>query len=484
MYSRTEKRKGLSLHAKVTGWGIAILLVTLLSVGIATVAGRWTVRAFDTLLSDNASCYAVQDAIKAETKAFARYVREPAQESAQTYLEACAAAKKSLDALPFDYSQIGEERYARTWNLLQGYAGYQEARDAFLQLSASAEGYVEQMYHIMTLQDYLAEYALRLTQATLEQESTVYHDRTVWLERLPVLYLALLALALALVLVLLQVLSSTVVRPLLQLAQASRSIAKNDFSGADLPVRSQDEVGRLTRTFNQMKHAMAEYLSTQEALHREEVRNLALEKDLEHTRLEVLKSQVNPHFLFNTLNMISCMARTTDEMIVRLGSLFRHNLRTKQQEITLEEELEGLDDYIYLQQMRFDGRITVEKKIEVDPAVVRLPSFTLQPVVENAFSHGLKSCEEGGRILLRVWQKDGMLILTVADNGRGMDAAELKALQQKIRQSEQTGRSIGLGNIFRRITMLYPAGGMQVYSRPGHGTVIRFEIPQRQEEAE
>ena len=489
MYSRTEKRKGLSLHAKVTGWGIAILLVTLLSVGIATVAGRWTVRAFDTLLSDNASCYAVQDAIKVETKAFARYVREPSQESAQSYLEACAAAEKSLDALPFDYSQIGEERYARTWNLLQGYAGYQEARDAFLQLSASAEGYVEQMYHIMTLQDYLAEYALRLTQATLEQESTVYHDQTVWLERLPVLYLALLALALALVLVLLQVLSSTVVRPLLQLAQASRSIAENDFSGADLPVRSQDEVGRLTRTFNQMKHAMAEYLSTQEALHREEVRNLALEKELEHTRLEVLKSTVNPHFLFNTLNMISCMARledagTTDEMIVRLGSLFRHNLRTKQQEITLEEELEGLDDYIYLQQMRFDGRITVEKKIEVDPAAVRLPSFTLQPVVENAFSHGLKSCEEGGRILLRVWQKDGMLILTVADNGRGMDAAELKALQQKIRQSEQTGRSIGLGNIFRRITMLYPAGGMQVYSRPGHGTVIRFEIPQRQEEAE
>ena len=100
---------------------------------------------------------------------------------------------------------------------------------------------MEQMYHIMTLQDYLAEYALRLTQATLEQESTVYHDRTVWLERLPVLYLALLAVALVLVLVLLQVLSSTVVRPLLQLAQASRSIAENDFSGADLPVRSQDD---------------------------------------------------------------------------------------------------------------------------------------------------------------------------------------------------------------------------------------------------
>ena len=247
-------------------------------------------------------------------------------------------------------------------------------------------------------------------------------------------------------------------------------------------------MGQLTGTFNQMKHAMADFLTTQNALHREEVRNLALEKDLEHTRLEVLKSQVNPHFLFNTLNMISCMARledaeTTDKMIVSLGNLFRHNLRTKQQEITLEEELEPLEDYIYLQQMRFDGRIEVEKQILVDPAAVRLPSFTLQPIIENAFSHGLKSCEEGGRILLRVWQQGSRLILTVADNGKGMSEEELAALQTKIRQSEQTGKSIGLGNIFRRVSMLYPDGSMKIFSREGHGTVIRFEIPQKKQEA-
>ena len=217
------------------------------------------------------------------------------------------------------------------------------------------------------------------------------------------------------------------------------------------------------------------------------MRNLTLQNDLEHTRLEVLKSQVDPHFLFNTLNMISCMARledasATDQMIVRLGSLFRHNLRTKAQVIPLEEELDGLDDYIYLQQMRFDGRITVEKEVLVDPAAVRVPSFTLQPIVENAFSHGLKACEEGGRILLRVWQRDDRLFLTVADNGRGMSPQELDALQQKIRRSEQTGKSIGLGNIFRRVSMLYPDGSMKIFSREGHGTVVRFEIPQKSQE--
>ena len=481
-------RGGISLRRRVTAWLAAILLVTMLSNGIATVVGQWAVRAFDALLADNAACYTVQDAIKDETQAFARYVRQPTSESEQAYTAACAAAEQSLAALPFDYARIGAERYARTWNLLQGYEGYRQERDAFLRLSPSADTYIERMYHVMALQDYLAEYALRLTQATLEQENTLYSSTAAHIRHLPWLYLGLFLTAAALMVLLVRGLSRAVVRPLLELAQASRSIAEGDLSGPDLPIKSSDEVGRLTGTFNQMKHAMAQQLSTQQALHREEVRNLALEKDLEHTRLEVLKSQVNPHFLFNTLNMISCMARledaeTTDKMIVSLGNLFRHNLRTKQQEVTLEEELDGLEDYIYLQQMRFDGRITVEKQILVDPARARLPSFTLQPVIENAFSHGLKACEEGGRILLRVWRQGRMLYVTVADNGKGMTEEELAALSEKMRQSEQTGKSIGLGNIFRRVSMLYPdTGKMQVFSRAGHGTVIRFEIPQGEEE--
>lgn len=483
-----QRVRGLSLRRKVTGWLGAILAVTLVSIGMATAVGRWTSTAFDAMLADNSACYTVQDALAAETKAFSRMVREPSRENTEEYQTACEITEASLAELPFDYEKIGEDRYARTWNLLQGYAGYQKYRDAFLQMTPAADTYVDQMYRVMELQDYLSEYALRLTQATLEQENAAYSAQADQLEQLPWVYLGLFLMALALMLVLLDMLSRAVVRPLLALARASRSIADNDFSGQDLPVHSQDEVGRLTGTFNQMKHAMQEHLATLNALHREEVRNLALEKDLDHTRMEMLKSQVNPHFLFNTLNMISCMARledaeTTDKMIVSLGSLFRHNLRTKQQEVTLEEELDGLEDYIYLQQMRFDGRITVEKQILVDPARARLPSFTLQPVIENAFSHGLKACEEGGRILLRVWRQGRMLYVTVADNGKGMTEEELAALSEKMRQSEQTGKSIGLGNIFRRVSMLYPdTGKMQVFSRAGHGTVIRFEIPQGEEE--
>ena len=212
---------------------------------------------------------------------------------------------------------------------------------------------------------------------------------------------------------------------------------------------------------------------------------LELKRSLEHTQLEMLRSQIEPHFLFNTLNMISCMARleeaaTTDRMILSLSNLFRYNLRTKSQEVWLDEELQVLEDYLYLQKMRFDGRMTCRTILRVDPARVRLPAFTLQPVVENAFHHGLKFMEAGGRVTLRIWQEDGKVIVSIADNGRGMTPEELAALPEKISSSAETGRGIGLGNICRRIHMLYPEDGeFHIYSRAGKGTVVQLVIPQR-----
>ena len=180
-----QRVRGLSLRRKVTGWLGAILAVTLVSIGMATAVGRWTSTAFDAMLADNSACYTVQDALAAETKAFSRMVREPSRENTEEYQTACEITEASLAELPFDYEKIGEERYARTWNLLQGYAGYQKYRDAFLQMTPAADTYVDQMYRVMELQDYLSEYALRLTQATLEQENAAYSAQADQLEQLP-----------------------------------------------------------------------------------------------------------------------------------------------------------------------------------------------------------------------------------------------------------------------------------------------------------
>lgn len=484
-----DRKKGwsrVSLRRKVMVWFLAILSVLIVTLGTVIAISQTTFDETDLLLQDNVICCDAQEAIENEQKAFESYIREASQENMRNYQEACAASRRCVGALPFDCGAIGEERYARTWNIVHGYEGYREARDRLIAMEPDAEGYVDELYRVRQMQEYLSDYALRLVQVTLEENNHAYTAKVMLFEILPWFFLLLLGAAVLVVVYIMRLLSVSVVRPTLLMAGESRRIAENDFSGPDLEVRSADEMGELTAAFNRMKHATAEHISTLEALHREEVSRLETEKNLERTRLEMLKSQVNPHFLFNTLNMISCMARleeaeTTNRMILALGNLFRYNLRTKAQEVYLEQELEALEDYIYIQQMRFDGRVRYRRIIRVDEGKVRIPSFTLQPLAENAFVHGLGYKEEKGSITLRIWQEDGAVIVSMADNGKGMTDRELEELRRKISRSEQTGRGIGLGNISRRIAMLYPEGGLRIYSRPGRGTVIQLVIPQERE---
>lgn len=475
----------ISIRHKVMTWVIAILLLVGISVSVSIVALEVMIKDYEGLSIDNYKCYEVQKAIDSERNTFLDLTREPTQRNRDRFTKACAKTQQCISALPMDYSEIGEDRYARTWNLKNGYYGYVEYRNKLLAMDPSDETYAAELYRVVEMQDSLLEYSLRLIQETMEYGNRHYNNQKDLMHQVPVVLIILSAIALIFVFCILRMLTAMVVKPLLLLAKESRSIAVNDFSGKDLHAKSQDEVGELIRSFNRMKHAMADYIATREQLHKEAMEKLEMEKHMEHIRLEMLRSQVNPHFLFNTLNMISCMARledaeVTDKMTVSLGNLFRYNLRTKEQIVYLEQELDALDEYVYIQQMRFDGRVVCKKDVRVDPFSVQIPSFTLQPIVENALSHGMKAKEEGGRVLLRIWQEGSMLIISVMDNGQGMNLEERAALHQKILDSEKTGRSIGLGNIYRRMAVLYPEGEMKVYSKEGRGTIIQLKIPQKE----
>lgn len=475
----------LSIQQKVMTWVVAILLVVALSVTISIVAVGIMIQDYEDLSIDNYKCYEVQKAIDAERNTFLDLTREGTQRNRERFSKACVKTQQCIAALPMDYSDIGEDRYARTWNLRNGYYGYTYYRDALLAMHPADEDYVQELYRVIEMQDTLSEYSLRLIQVTMEYGNRHYMSQQDFLMFTPIILITLSIVALVIVFYILKLMTTAVVNPLMMLADESRSIAANVFSRPDLVPKSQDEIGELMLAFNRMKHAMADYIATQAQLHKEAMEKLEMEKNMEHIRLEMLKSQVNPHFLFNTLNMISCMARledaeTTDKMIVALGSVFRYNLRTKEQEVYLEQELDALEDYLYIQQMRFDSRITYKKDIRVDSYTVRIPSFTLQPIVENALTHGMKAKEENGRILLKIWQEKNILTISVMDNGQGMNAEERATLHQKILNSEKTGRSIGLGNIYRRMAMLYPDGALRVYSKEGRGTIIQLKIPQKE----
>lgn len=494
MFSFKTKWNRLSVRLKVLFMVSIICVITMLMLSFYFTVQDDLMDDYSRLMDNNVICYEFQEAIEQERSAFVTYIRLRSGENLALYHDACEATREALEALPFDYGEIGQERYARTWNILNGYEGYTPYRDAVIESAPDAPGFTEAFYQVQDMQENLSDYALSLVQLTLEEGNEIYSERDRLFRLLPILHVMHALMAAGTVFGVIWLISRNVMRPMLSMVKQTRSFEKGDFSADDLPVESDDEIGQLVAEFNRMKHGLADYIKTLEernrmavTLHQQELAQMELEKNLDRTRLEMLKSQVNPHFLFNTLNMISCMARledaaTTDRMILSLGNLFRYNLRTTEQEVYLEQEMDALADYVYIQQMRLDSRVSCHSHIRVDASRVKIPSFTLQPVVENAFVHGLAAKEADGRITLRIWQEGQNLIVSIADNGRGMTAEELEALKGKLRRSELTSRGIGLGNICRRIEMMYEGGAYHIYSNPGRGTVIQFIIPQKKEE--
>lgn len=464
MFSKIKNRwMAISLKRKLRTFSIMVAMVMGMSIAINMLVLDFSMDSLNVILNDNSICYEVQEAIEREVTAFQEYMINRNWENAKEYRLACAQSEDRINALPFDYRSMSEERYARTWNIKNGYEGYKVYRDQVFQMRPEGREYVDRLYRVYRMQEYLQTYARRLMQASLREGKESYQENVPVLYRLPYLIMICSIFMVVTAVCLARFLSNTLISPLVKLAGASREIARNDFDGEDIEVSNQDEMGELVRAFNRMKHATKGYINTlkekneiAERLHKEEVERIEMEKRLDAARLELLKSQINPHFLFNTLNMISCTAKledaqTTERMISSLGNLFRYNLKTSEQEVALERELKIVRDYMYIQQMRFGSRIQYDSEIRVDGARTLIPAFTLQPLVENAVIHGISKKEEGGRIFLRIWRQGERMIVSVADTGLGMTQEALEGLLTAMKGHRTAKIGIGLGNIYKRV---------------------------------
>jgi two-component system LytT family sensor kinase len=201
------------------------------------------------------------------------------------------------------------------------------------------------------------------------------------------------------------------------------------------------------------------------------------ERLLLHARMEALQNQINPHFLFNTLNSISSLVRFDPDMardvIFKLATILRRLLNSSEAFAPLREEFEFIDNYLDIEVVRF-GRDKLRVVKELDPASldVVVPSMLLQPLVENSIKHGLGPKVEGGSIYLRSRVVDSRLIIEVEDDGVGMGGAQLEE------SSSWPGMGIGMANISERLQVLYgDTARMTIDSHEGKGTLIRIRLP-------
>lgn len=192
------------------------------------------------------------------------------------------------------------------------------------------------------------------------------------------------------------------------------------------------------------------------------------------SRIEALASQINPHFLFNTLASISSLIRSNPEtarmLIVRLSGLLRRLLRSQDHFVTLGEELDSIDEYLDIECVRFGPQLRVDKDIAPDTLDILVPSMILQPLVENSIKHGLSPKVGGGRITLRSRRAAHGTTIEVIDDGLGV------APDSPAPSGAPAG--IGLRNVRERLTVIYGSGAqLTLDSTPGRGTCARVEIP-------
>lgn len=481
------KWQALSIEQKSSFFTKLIFFLFLIVVLFDIWVVRFSVFDFNKILEENLESGTLLECVQEETQLFAEYTKNRKKSTEKELNMAMKNTRRAVEDLPYDYGSIGEKRFNKTWAIRNFYEVYQEKRDAFFRMKGYGSEYVASLYEVYDMQEYLQKYARELMSETLHNGNDIYREKVPGLMRIPVFMVLLGGILLIGVVQQTELLKKSITEPILELAKASKRIGANDFSGEDIKTDSQDELGELVHAFNKMKYATGEYIQaleekrkTLDLLHQEELERLSLEKHLELTRMELLKNQINPHFLFNTLNVIGGMANleeafTTEKMIGALSSIFRYNLKTTDPLVLLVQEIKVVEDYMYLQEMRFGGRISYEFCWLVNPERIMVPVYTFQPLVENAIIHGLSKKEEGGKIRIRIWEKEEMLFITVGDTGVGMEQEELSALRNKLNSGENKG--IGLGNIYKRITSMYQGGELLVFSKKNAGTVIRIKIP-------
>ncbi|MBT2282260.1 sensor histidine kinase [Paenibacillus polymyxa] len=304
--------------------------------------------------------------------------------------------------------------------------------------------------------------------AVIQKESGEMLTFTIWFAVLCMVGIAILAV----------LLSYRITRPLIQLKHHMIRVEQGDFSQR-VAHFSNDEFGQMSRGFNRMM----------EEIHRlfNEVFLLGIQE--REAELSALQSQMNPHFIYNTLESINMMAirqkhAEVSDMVTALGKLLRYTIDKVDRMVPLGEELAFVQSYVRIQQVRYNGKLEVNYDIEEEITECVIPKLILQPLVENAVYHGIEGQEDGGMIWISALKFDHELLISVRDNGKGMTQAEIDELNESISKQPSSqalrchaGDSLGLNNIAQRLRLIYGEGGsLSIDGSPGQGLVITISI--------
>ncbi|MDU2266248.1 sensor histidine kinase [Clostridium celatum] len=268
-------------------------------------------------------------------------------------------------------------------------------------------------------------------------------------------------------------LKNRIFNPIESLAKNMKSSNLEKNLDTEIIYDKDDEIGFLVNSYNKMKNRI-NYLI-----------NINYKNALEHKELELqqLQNQINPHFIYNTLESIHMMAEINDDietstMAEYFGEIIRYSMNRRINTVTLKEELKIIDNYIYLQKIRFDQLFTIENMVSDELLSCEIIKMIIQPLIENAIYHGLSECSGNGKIIIQGSKVNNNLLLTISDNGIGIPEEKLQDLNDYINDKNHNFNGIALRNINKRLKLNYGENyGLEIFSIEGNGTSMVLTLP-------
>lgn len=413
-------------------------------------------------------------------RSMSTYVKEPNTDNFQKYFQVRQQVINEKNQLADTFYTIDRIEMKNYLNLIETLLTETEMTVGFVILD-DMELYSYRIEEARRASEFIQEATLELINIELTSYQDFYRDLQDRNESFFLFILFLFVTTIMLAVFFALWFSKGITTPVKKLSRAANEVAAGNLVGEPVQIESNDELKLLGDTFNNMRtdiHELVKEIQDQSELDR-------LVKEME---LKQLQNQINPHFLFNTLNTLSKMAylenaKVTSNLIDSVATLLRHSLGDINKSVTLGMEVEVVKDYFQIQKTRFSERVTFEMDIDDACLDVHIPRLTLQPLVENAFIHGIEEREEGGHIWLRVYPQPAEIVVEVTDDGAGMRPERMeKILSLADAKEAHVGHSTGIGlhNVIRRLQLFYQTQHIvELESELGEGTTIRLLLPRK-----
>lgn len=484
--------KTSSLRRKFIIFVIIIIIPLATNSMVSLIISKQITYNYDIMLNKMSTTNEIKASLNDSFKSFNEYILVNSTKSKESY---DSNYNKSLkDVISLEKSSDLQSRYILR-DLLNSLRSFKDSGDTTIKISSNQAGidvYYEDYTFTKEVFSYCNNFISKLSDSYLSYNNGVYNElkeKENFIYKVLVVYI-ITALLISTIYTLFFL--KDILEKLSELVDTSKKVSAGDFSFYKGKNTFIYELDILSEAFSKMINDVKRYVNSikenadlEIKLRNEEMNLLKYQNALRQSQLKVLQSQINPHFLFNTLNCINQTAIKenaieTESLITSVSGILRYSLRMMDRNATLEEEITVVKQYMFIIELRYEDRVKFNLHVDGDLSKVMVPGMTLQPFVENAFIHGIEPKEEGGIINIDILEQGSFCSVIIEDNGCGIDEETLSNITSEDSEFLHTGHTTGMGikSVVQRLELIYDEKDIfKIESVKGIGTRVYLKIP-------